>query len=199
MSFKLTRECHEPKHYSAKITSKKSGAVIFLFEFGERPAAKAFYRKSIKPAAFHTFRTVEQRAKWTHEWLGNVDAWADRQAEARGKRKSFRHTLKVGDVLYTSWGYDQTNIEFFEVVRLVGDCMVEVMEIGQKSEATGFMQGKCTPDRGQYIGTVRRHRVLEGNSLDIHHANFGRATPYEQIEVVPGVKVEPALHWSATH
>lgn len=25
--------------------------------------------------------------------------------------------MAVGDVYYTSWGYDQTNVEFFEVVR----------------------------------------------------------------------------------
>lgn len=29
-----------------------------------------------------------------------------------------RRPLKVGDVLYSSWGYDQTNIDFYQVERL---------------------------------------------------------------------------------
>lgn len=27
-------------------------------------------------------------------------------------------TAKVGDVFYTSWGYDQTNVDFYEIVRV---------------------------------------------------------------------------------
>lgn len=29
-------------------------------------------------------------------------------------------TVQVGDIYRTSWGYDQTNVEFFEVVRVTG-------------------------------------------------------------------------------
>ena len=28
------------------------------------------------------------------------------------------HTLKVGDVLSSSWGYDQTNVTFYQVTRI---------------------------------------------------------------------------------
>ena len=31
-----------------------------------------------------------------------------------------RDGLKVGDVLRSSWGYDQTNVDYYEVVELVG-------------------------------------------------------------------------------
>jgi hypothetical protein len=36
---------------------------------------------------------------------------------------------KVGDILYSSWGYDQTNIEFFKVVK-VSEFSVWIQEVG---------------------------------------------------------------------
>lgn len=32
--------------------------------------------------------------------------------------------LKVGDILYSSWGYDQTNIDFYEVVEVKAKAVV---------------------------------------------------------------------------
>jgi hypothetical protein len=45
---------------------------------------------------------------------------------------------KVGDFMYSSWGYDQTNIEFYKVVR-VSDASVWLQEYESKIvEQTGW-------------------------------------------------------------
>lgn len=36
--------------------------------------------------------------------------------QSKPEEKTFSHGLKVGDVLYASWGYDQTNLDFFVIV-----------------------------------------------------------------------------------
>ena len=41
---------------------------------------------------------------------------------------------KVGDIYYSSWGYDQTNIEFYMVTKLVGATMIEVEELESVTE-----------------------------------------------------------------
>ena len=52
---------------------------------------------------------------------------------------------KVGDILYSSWGYDQTNIEFFKVVR-VSEFSVWIQEVGSKIvEVTGWAHEKVVP------------------------------------------------------
>jgi hypothetical protein len=38
---------------------------------------------------------------------------------------------KVGDILYSSWGYDQTNIEFFKVVK-VSEFSVWIQQVRAK-------------------------------------------------------------------
>ena len=37
--------------------------------------------------------------------------------------------VKVGDLFYSSWGYEQTNVDFFQVVALVGESSVRVREV----------------------------------------------------------------------
>lgn len=58
---------------------------------------------------------------------------------------------KVGDILYSSWGYDQTNIEFFKVVR-VSEFSVWIQELADKVvEVTGWAHENIVPvDSHQY-------------------------------------------------
>jgi hypothetical protein len=37
--------------------------------------------------------------------------------------------VKVGDLFAASWGYEQTNYDFFQVIKLVGDSSVRVREV----------------------------------------------------------------------
>lgn len=41
--------------------------------------------------------------------------------------------VKVNDVFISSWGYEQTNIQYFQVVRIAGKTMIEVREIEKES------------------------------------------------------------------
>lgn len=46
--------------------------------------------------------------------------------------------IKVGDIFYTSWGYEQTNIDFFQVVALKGKTQVVIREVAlNKKEEVG--------------------------------------------------------------
>lgn len=46
------------------------------------------------------------------------------------------HGVKVGDIFYSSWGYDQTNIDYFQVIELKGSQMVKIREIAQTTVRT---------------------------------------------------------------
>ena len=71
--------------------------------------------------------------------------------------------LKVGDVLSGSWGYDQTNVEFWEVTKLVGKRMVEIRELCCESIETGFMSGNAVPLPGQYTKKEARRVMVNEN------------------------------------
>lgn len=40
--------------------------------------------------------------------------------------------VKKGDIFSTSWGYDQTNVDFFQVVKINSKCFVTVKEVKQE-------------------------------------------------------------------
>lgn len=52
---------------------------------------------------------------------------------------------KVGDILYSSWGYDQTNIEFFKVVK-TSEFSVWIQKVGSEVIAiTGWAHQDVVP------------------------------------------------------
>jgi len=57
------------------------------------------------------------------------------------------HSLKPGDVLCSSWGYEQTNVDFYQVRRLIGRTMVEVQEMEKHCNTDGprSMTGRVVP------------------------------------------------------
>jgi hypothetical protein len=54
-------------------------------------------------------------------------------------------TVNVGDIFVSSWGYDQTNIDFYKVLNVKNKSAI-LVEIGQTRNYTGHMQGICIPD-----------------------------------------------------
>ncbi len=73
--------------------------------------------------------------------------------------KSNPHGIKVGQIFSMSWGYDQTNVNYFQVTR-TSDSGVWVREIGAVSVpgTQGFMCENVKPakdkflDRSQWCG-----------------------------------------------
>lgn len=43
---------------------------------------------------------------------------ADRKAKAKAEKAAWHHDFAIGDILHYSWGYEQTNCEFYQVVSL---------------------------------------------------------------------------------
>lgn len=63
-------------------------------------------------------------------------------------------TATVGDILYTSWGYDQTNVDFYRVTRVKGKT-VYVREIG----ATRVDDSHVTATAHTMSATETRHTI----------------------------------------
>lgn len=72
-----------------------------------------------------------------------------------------------GKILEASWGYEQTNINYFKIVKRNGT-FVHLQEIGVKDKIEGqhAMTGTCMPDESKLIGKiVRRKLCTSGNTI----------------------------------
>ena len=52
--------------------------------------------------------------------------------KAAKKEKVNKYGVKVGDLFYISWGYEQTNVDFFQVIELKGEASVIVRQVNPK-------------------------------------------------------------------
>jgi hypothetical protein len=109
----------------------------------------------------------ESRARKIAEYLDGRRRHAQFRSDLKAER-SKPHTLKVGDILVSSWGYDQTNIDFYQVTRVVGPMSVEIRAIGSKSLGEdGFMTAKCVAVPDAFKGKRMRKKANSTNSVYI--------------------------------
>ncbi len=182
---------------ATKVVDKKSDAIAYLYTAKNgKPGAMVYYGNQSKPVVYCYYHNNERRAK------GVTQAFADRQttmtwkAEAQAKRKAWVNDYKVGDLLRTCWGYDQTNVEYYEVVEVRGK-HVMIREIMQKRVETHSLQGNCVPLPGHYrdgkAGEPMRKLATE-QGVRISSCQWAsRETP----TMVAGVPVYSPAHWSA--
>ncbi len=122
-----------------------------------------------RPDLHVSYRSVDAATAGIAQWLINVDAWNARKVERKQRAKTWRHSLKIGSILYTSWGYDQTNVDFYVVTRTT-EKSVWIRKIVQDFESTGFMAGKCWPKMPiEMVGPETRHVVQGEGENDPGH------------------------------
>lgn len=89
------------------------------------------------------------------------------------------NTVQVGSVFVNSWGYEQTNVDFYEVVAMTGKT-VTIREISQNRKQTGFLCGTCTPDKGNYTGEPMQKRLnLKYSEPSIKISSYGWCSLYK--------------------
>ena len=180
-----------PRVTTAIVQCKGADAMAAVFSDGKgRPCAAVWLGpRTLKPAWRYRFPTPAARAKRIAEAFEGARRWA----ASRAASKAPGRLLGVGDILRASWGYDQTNIDYYEVTALVGATMVEVREISKQSVETQSMVGKCVPAPGEYIGPAKRYKAQGDHIRIASYANAYRLTP----TIVAGAKVYPADSWTA--
>lgn len=156
------------------------------------------FRGTAGHPAFH-YRFRDEASREAH--LANFFACLIKSAEYKAKCKSERAAegrgLEVSDILKSVWGYDQTNIDYYEVTRLVGKTQVEIRELCSDSkEDQGWLMGTSTPIAGKYCGDPMI-KVARSGSVKIE--SYAWARKMEPLAVVAGRKMYSPSSWTAYH
>lgn len=134
---------------------------------------------------------------------------SDNKAVAKKSEKKNKFGVKVGDVFHMSWGWEQTNNDFFQVVELAGESSVRVVEVYPKriaSEMVSPMSADYTydvtecsrPEKSSWItdqvkGDVKR---LKSYNADGSHPQF-RVTSYADASLVTSKEITVYDSWYA--
>lgn len=72
--------------------------------------------------------------------------------ETSTKKLQQSHDLKVGDILTSSWGYDQTNVWYFQVVKVTAK-QATLRRIGsERVESLTYGSWRSRPVKDKFIG-----------------------------------------------
>lgn len=116
-----------------------------------KPAAAVYSGKSENPLWDYFFGSESAREQYIADQVEKSKAaMAARQERAQAKR-DFQHGMKDGDILYSSWGYDQTQVSWYEVVRTSGKS-VALREIAEKVVRSERGAEYVVPVPGHFVG-----------------------------------------------
>lgn len=126
-----------------------------------KPCAMYFGGKRSKPDASYQYSSEERRAEAIQNTIDSAKKTQACKAARAAEQKAVGRGLEVGDHLICSWGYDQTNVNFYKVVALKGQKSVLILPVGSKRISVDGSSDRVVPDE-----VVRDYDTLLGFGRD---------------------------------
>jgi hypothetical protein len=121
----------------------------------------------------------DMRLNSCNDELNRLIKWQQRKEAEANERKALNDKFKasdyykVGDIVVNSWGYEQTNVEFYKVIEVLPKS-INVIEIGSefiKSNGLSPMAGRVIPVPDKIVGDkpfILRLKMSKSYDGEIH-------------------------------
>lgn len=156
---------------NAEVIERESlRAIAYLYKDARGTCCAVGYKgKAVKAAFHHRYGSEESRGNAINRWFAGLQRDEEVKAAVREAKKHFECSLQVGQIVYTTWGYEQTNVDFYEVVGLKGEKTVLLRELKAEivEHSKHAMAGMSAPSPGQFCGEVFSARAASENALKI--------------------------------
>lgn len=122
-----------------------------------KPTGVAFVGTSMKPSWYYEFPNEARRDEYIRGTIEGRKKHRDDRQQKRQERQDFRHDLAVGDILYSRWGYNQTNINYYQVVGVTAKQVAirELETTGNTVRETRYVM----PVENRFAGPVMKKLV----------------------------------------
>lgn len=161
---------------------KKYESLGFHLSVKEQPIIVGYCVRKVSKARFpkplfnYRFRSVERMLEFCNEWIERVERNINSQNEIKAKKKEaqreMKHNYEEGMIIYNSWGYDQTNIDFYQVIERK-EKSIKIARIASSyvEGSEGFMSAYVKPVKDAFIGEpiVKKVIVSVGYNGDISY------------------------------
>lgn len=130
--------------------------VDIFYKIDKTIIAMAFHGRKNKSTWHYSFATEEKM-------LLRIDGDIKKQYDAnllKNKQKiekkliqeEHRKKVQVGDIFHTSWGYDETHVEFFQVQEKVSKAKVKIQQIKSIAVSEGYNTARVKALPDEFIG-----------------------------------------------
>ncbi len=159
----MTREFYIPKD-AKEIKCTKTDAVAYINDYadGTKYTAMVFAGKRSKYDKYYGFKTSERRDEYVQEYFKDIAASYERKKQYAEKKKAMiaenQKNYEVGAILYSAWGYDQTNIDYYQVIERTAK-MATIQKIGKECIDTCYSEEKVMPVKDAFVGEPKKKKV----------------------------------------
>lgn len=126
----------------------------------------------------YLFKDRDACARKVKHWFEEVRAAEARKAgrrQAREDAKAAGHPFKVGDIFHHSWGYDQTQCDYYQAVEVTkGTVTLREIASTPVEDSDGFMSDRRTAVKDAFL-EGDRHQPMRKTVQYFTEANGGRA------------------------
>lgn len=99
---------------------------------------------------YYSFRSETDRTQYIEEFIKSVLDREEFMSQRHYERTHFDNPAKVGDILYSSWGYDQTNIDYYQVIK-VTEKTVTIKPISEVVTESEMTSDRVAPVKDHFI------------------------------------------------
>jgi hypothetical protein len=169
---KLINTRYVPEN-STMIENEEIKLTVYLYtNHNGKPTAIAYTGKSSKPSFHYNFKDEERRMEYINEKINNRleikktnDEWKERMKK---ENEALINEVKVGDIFYSSWGYEQTNVDFYQVIAK-NKSMLTLKELNSElAEGTGIDQGYLKPLKDNFCNDTEIKKRLSRGRIKIN-------------------------------
>lgn len=181
--FSPNRDFYLPDHAKGMTPLTPEGTELAVYSYEDengRPYAIAFNGKASKPVWYHRFTSEAQRQAYINKTIESFRKVQAAKTQRRQERTEFIHDIKVGDILYSSWGYDQTNISWYQVTKVIGKA-VEIRELAYQVTGTYGSNDTVVPVPNRFSGPPMRKLPQRGyqGKVIIRINSYANAYPWD--------------------
>lgn len=168
MSFAFDREYYrnlkDVKKYPSLVKgvecfyrTHKRGYSVLCYEGRKSKASTVKYAANMHEVIVYIETFISSKCR------ANTDKEKQKQKNKLMKKENI-DKCQPGNIYMTSWGYEQTNVDFFQVISKPTPASVIVRQIDQSITDDGFMSGKTKPLVDNFIGEEKTCRFSNDGS-----------------------------------
>lgn len=158
------------------------GAVVYIGEFGSGFfTVTAFSGKRTKPDFNYYVKSAEEVEADIQTFYKRLCRSQAAKIEQRKQNRPTNADVQIGDIFESSWGYEQTNVNYYQVVGYRGKSMVLVREIAANRKETGYFSGVCTPAENCFISDEILIRRVTNGRIKIDEIITAHKAEYQEI------------------
>lgn len=167
----IKKERYIPAGYVPLVIDNPADVVVYTNNDNGKFSAICFAGKAINPTWYYLFRSEEAMLAQVAKTVNNRIARAAEVAKYKANRLA-PTDLKEGDILYCSWGYDQTQVDFYKVKEVLGKNRIKIVQMTAvvADQSTGADYMVAGQEKGEPM-----LKVANGNQNSVKITSFSNA------------------------